>query len=225
MLSNRQRKEEIMKKFNDKDIREALRRKENKRQRAEVPDDFLKNVLDAIEEEKQPKTFKLWRFVAAAAGLALLIGIGAAVFFFGENNQPEENLLAETDTVKFTQPKVEEVVSVENDEPPLKVEHPKKQPVKKQNLPVDEFWLENLRRSCGAINYEGNKYKYYKEVEELFNRLSDEQKATKIGKSIYLSLYGKAPATGDKINDYDLYDIKCGKATKRKLPVLQNSLN
>ena len=76
-----------------------------------------------------------------------------------------------------------------------------------KSLPVDEFWLENLRRSCGAINYEGNKYKYYKEVEELFNRLSDEQKATKTGKSIYLSLYGKAPATGDKINDYDLYDI------------------
>lgn len=76
-----------------------------------------------------------------------------------------------------------------------------------KSLPVDEFWLENLRRSCGVINYEGNKYKYYKEVEELFNRLSDEQKATKTGKSIYLSLYGKAPATGDEINDYDLYDI------------------
>ncbi len=132
MLSNRQRKEEIMKKFNDKDIREALRRKENKRQRAEVPDDFLKNVLDAIEEEKQPKTFKLWRFVAAAAGLALLIGIGTAVFFSGVNNQPEENLLVEIDTVKIPQPQVEEVVSVENEEPPLKVEQPKKQPVKKQ---------------------------------------------------------------------------------------------
>lgn len=132
MLSNRQRKEEIMKKFNDKDIREALRRKENKHQQAEVPDDFLKNVLDAIEEEKQPKTFKLWRFVAAAAGLALLIGIGAAVFFSGVNNQPEQNLIAEIDTVKIPQPQVEEVVSVENNEPPLKVEEPKKQPVKKQ---------------------------------------------------------------------------------------------
>lgn len=133
MLSIRQRKEKIMKKFNDNDIREALRRKENKRQPTEVPDDFLKNVLDGIEEQKPSKTVKLWHFVAAAAGLALLIGIGAAVFFSGVNNEPQQNILAVIDSVKIPQPTVEEeVVSVQEDEPPSAQEQPKKQPVKKQ---------------------------------------------------------------------------------------------
>ena len=76
-----------------------------------------------------------------------------------------------------------------------------------KDLPVNEFWLAQLKRACGTINNEGKDYKFYKQVEELFNKLSDGQKATKTGKAIYQALYGKAPAIGDKINDYDLYDI------------------
>ena len=73
--------------FNDNDIREALRRKEQKRQPTEVPDDFLENVLGEIETKAKPKTVKLWRYVAAAAGIALLIGIGAALFFNNGDNE------------------------------------------------------------------------------------------------------------------------------------------
>lgn len=68
-----------MKKQNDTDIRAALERREQKRQPVDVPDDFLDNVLDAIQEQPQPKTVKLWRYLAVAAGIALLIGIGAII--------------------------------------------------------------------------------------------------------------------------------------------------
>ena len=72
-----------MNKFNDNDIREALRRSEAKRQPAEVPDDFLANVMGKIEAEAEPehKTIKLWRWVAAAACIAVVAGIGTAILF------------------------------------------------------------------------------------------------------------------------------------------------
>ena len=59
-----------MKKQTDTDIRAALKRKEQKRQHVEVPDDFLDNVLGEIEQDEKPKTVKLWRYLAIAAGIA-----------------------------------------------------------------------------------------------------------------------------------------------------------
>ena len=76
-----------------------------------------------------------------------------------------------------------------------------------ETLPMDEYWLEELCRFSGAINYEGKDYKYYDKVEALYNKMPDEYKNSKIGKAINLALYAKAPAVGDQINDYDLYDI------------------
>ena len=78
-----------MNKFNDNDIREALRRSEAKRQPAEVPDDFLANVMGKIDAETEPKhkTIKLWRWVAAAACIALVAGIGTAILFVDRNIQ------------------------------------------------------------------------------------------------------------------------------------------
>ncbi len=68
-----------MKKHTDTDIRAALKRKEQHRKPAEVPDDFLDNVLYAIEQDQKPKTVRLWRYVAVAASIALLVGIGAII--------------------------------------------------------------------------------------------------------------------------------------------------
>ena len=62
-----------MKKQTDTDIRAALKRKEQKRQPVEVPDDFLDNVLGEIEQDEKPKTVKLWRYLAIAAGIALCL--------------------------------------------------------------------------------------------------------------------------------------------------------
>lgn len=86
-----------MNKFNDNDIREALRRSEAKRQPAEVPGDFLSNVLDAIDDEADAKhkTIKLWRWVAAAACIALVAGIGSAILFADRTIQ-ESEMIAET---------------------------------------------------------------------------------------------------------------------------------
>ena len=103
-----------MNKFNDNDIREALRRSEAKRQPAEVPGDFLSNVLDAIDDEAdaEHKTIKLWRWVAAAACVAVVAGIGSAILFTGNtSSKPDTNMIAEnTETVstEAPQPVVEE---------------------------------------------------------------------------------------------------------------------
>ena len=76
-----------------------------------------------------------------------------------------------------------------------------------ETLPIDEYWLEELGRNSGTINYEGKDYKYYNKVEALYNKMPDEYKNSKIGKALHHALYAKAPAVGDEINDYDLYDI------------------
>ena len=86
-----------MNKFNDNDIREALRRSEAKRQPAEVPGDFLANVMSEIEAE--PKTVKIWRWVAAAACIALVAGIGSAILFTDRTIQ-ESEIIAETPVVE-----------------------------------------------------------------------------------------------------------------------------
>ena len=64
-----------MNKPNDTDLREALRRREAKRPRTEVPADFLDNVLQDIECQKCPR--HTWRMaltaLAAAASIALFM--------------------------------------------------------------------------------------------------------------------------------------------------------
>ena len=80
-----------MNKLKDKDLREALIRKESKRTKPEVPVDFC----DSIMEEIAPKQSRsvLWRWMAIAASLLLLIGIGVTLFPFSSQTN-KENLLA-----------------------------------------------------------------------------------------------------------------------------------
>ena len=68
-----------MKELKDNDLREALRRSEEKRAAVEVPADFFDSVMGKIDAE--PKTVKMWRWVAAAACIALVAGIGTAILF------------------------------------------------------------------------------------------------------------------------------------------------
>jgi hypothetical protein len=64
-----------MKTYNDTDLREALRRREAKHPRTEVPAEFLDNVLQDIECQKRPR--HTWRMaltaLAAAASIALFM--------------------------------------------------------------------------------------------------------------------------------------------------------
>jgi hypothetical protein len=86
---------QIMKnRLSDTDLREALRRKEDARPPDDVPDDFVDSVLAKIDAgidattdaESAPKTIKIWRGVAAAAGIALIVGIGALMMTMGNDN-------------------------------------------------------------------------------------------------------------------------------------------
>ena len=79
--------------LSDTDLREALRRKEDARPPDDVPDDFVDGVLAKIDAnidattdaESAPKTIKIWRWVAAAAGIALIVGIGALMMTMGND--------------------------------------------------------------------------------------------------------------------------------------------
>ena len=72
-----------MNKPNDTDLREALRRREARRPRVEVPDDFLSNVMQKTEAQQHPQrqdasgNRRPWRIalaaLAAAASVALVV--------------------------------------------------------------------------------------------------------------------------------------------------------
>jgi hypothetical protein len=140
-----------MNKFNDNDIREALRRSEEKRTAPTVPDDFFDSVMGRIETE--PKTIKLWRWVAAAACIALMAGIGSAILFADktvvesasvvenivpENTEKQLTDIAETDSVAdpvvAPEPKIE---APETKAAPAAKPKPATQPAPNPNLRIE----------------------------------------------------------------------------------------
>lgn len=74
-----------MNRLEDSDLREALRRRETRRQKPEVPADFMDSVMQQIETK--PAVSRRWRWIAAAASLLLLIGIGASLL----TDEPKQN--------------------------------------------------------------------------------------------------------------------------------------
>lgn len=133
-------------KSNNIDLREAIKRAEQKREPATVPDDFVDSVLSQIEAETQPrpKTVKLWRWVAAAACIAILLGVGT-ILFLNQKPAPQPTIVAISDTsvtipTEPSQPQVAETEIVPESEPipepnptptpkpPVKKPSPKPQP-------------------------------------------------------------------------------------------------
>lgn len=123
-----------MNKLNDNDIREALSRSEAEKTAPEVPDDFLASIMDKIEAESKNKTVKLWRWVAAAACIALVAGIGSAILLT-DNTAQKSVLVAETTTEEITecQPIVTKTDTMAEPitVPEPKAENPKAEPVAK----------------------------------------------------------------------------------------------
>ena len=86
---------------NDKDLREALRRREARRQKPQPSADFCDSVMQRIgQHDQQPKHRRLWLYpaIGAAAAIAvLLLYIGIKP----NDQQPDTpSLIVQTDTVK-----------------------------------------------------------------------------------------------------------------------------
>ncbi|MBO7496851.1 MAG: hypothetical protein J6T98_09860 [Salinivirgaceae bacterium] len=174
-----------MNKFNDNDIREALRRSEAKRQPAEVPDDFLANVMGKIEAEPEHKTIKLWRWVAAAACIAVVAGIGTAILFADktiqdkgmtarieadENTKIQQPTTVKTDTVteptSVPEPKDEapkqkaKPKPAPNPNPNLRMERPAYAANKPAAATTDSASANNTASTTYAENQTGNNSNY-----------------------------------------------------------------
>ena len=68
-----------MNKQNDKDLREALRRREARRQKPQPSADFCDSVMLRIgQQDQQPKRRRFWLYpaIGAAAAIAVLLYIG-----------------------------------------------------------------------------------------------------------------------------------------------------
>lgn len=75
-------------------------------------------------------------------------------------------------------------------------------------LPVDEYWMEMFDMMTMSVRHFGSAHPKYAEFVELYNRMSDADKATPAGKRITLSINGKTLAVGDKYIDCDLFDVE-----------------
>ncbi len=74
-----------MNELNDKDLREALSRREARRTKPEVPADFCDGIMQEIVPRRSRRP--LWRWMAVAASLLLLIGIGVALVPFNKQTE------------------------------------------------------------------------------------------------------------------------------------------
>ena len=85
---------------NDKYLREALRRRETRRQKPQPSADFCDSVMQRIgQQDQQPKRRHLWFYpaIGAAAAIALLLYISIKPI----DQQPEPpSLIVQTDTVQ-----------------------------------------------------------------------------------------------------------------------------
>ena len=106
--------------YNDTDLREALRRKYS--DTPQLPADFMASMKQRMEEPKQaPKSRMLWRWMAAAACLLLIIGIGITLW------QKQETQTAQPQVAQKTeQPQTAESETIETET----VNEPQAEPAK-----------------------------------------------------------------------------------------------
>lgn len=85
---------------NDKDLREALRRRETRRQKPQPSADFCDSVMQRIgQQDQQPKRRRLWFYpaIGAAAAIALLLYISIKPI---DQQHDTPSLIVQTDTVQ-----------------------------------------------------------------------------------------------------------------------------
>ena len=101
-----------MNQFKDTDLREALRRKYS--DTPQLPADFMASMKQRMEEPKQaPKSRMLWRWMAAAACLLLIIGIGITLWQKQEAQTTQTQVAQKIEQPQTEQPKAVEPETVE----------------------------------------------------------------------------------------------------------------
>ena len=89
-----------MKEQNDKDLREALRRREARRQKPQPSADFCDSVMQRIgQQNQQPKRRHVWLYpaIGAAASITVLLYIGIKPI---DKQRDTPSLIVQTDTVQ-----------------------------------------------------------------------------------------------------------------------------
>ena len=125
-----------MNQFKDTDLREALRRKYS--DTPQLPADFMASMKQRMEEPKQaPKPRMLWRWMAAAACLLFIIGIGITLWPKHEAQTVQPQVAQKIEQPQTEQPKATEPEAVEPETiEPETVQEPQAEPAKVRTQPL-----------------------------------------------------------------------------------------
>ena len=121
-----------MNELKDKDLREALKRREAHRTKPEVPADFCESIMKEIGDKSQETGVRkdhpmIWRWMAVAASLLLIIGIGAILW------QKDTGVGSKDNT--YVAQNVEASSKMETPQPPSTEEPaPKQNPMEKASI-------------------------------------------------------------------------------------------
>jgi outer membrane biosynthesis protein TonB len=91
--------------YKDTDLREALRRKYS--DTPQLPADFMTKMQGQMTSEPVAKTRKLWRWVAAAACLLFIVGIGFMLMPKGQGGESQPLVAQKTVQPQTEMPQVE----------------------------------------------------------------------------------------------------------------------
>ena len=126
--------------YNDTDLREALRRKYS--DTPQLPSDFMASMkqrmeADVHEDQKPAPTIRRWRWMAAAACLLFIIGIGFTLWPKHEAQTIQPQVAQKIEQPQTEQPKAIEpqVVEPEAIEPET-VQEPQAEPAKVRTQPL-----------------------------------------------------------------------------------------
>ena len=124
-----------MNKFNDTDLREALRRKYS--DTPQLPSDFMASMKQRMEEPKSASKPRMpWRWMAAAACLLLIIGIGFTLWPKHEAQTVQPQVAQKIEQPQTEQPKATEPEAVEPETiEPETVQEPQAEPAKVRMQP------------------------------------------------------------------------------------------
>ena len=128
-----------MNKFNDTDLREALRRKYS--DTPQLPSDFMASMkqrmeADVHEDQKPAPTIRRWRWMAAAACLLFIIGIGITLWPKHEAQTVQPQVAQKIEQPQTEQPKAVEPQTVEPEAvEPETVQEPQAEPAKVRMQP------------------------------------------------------------------------------------------